>query len=94
MARPNCINLPTRVTPHTLRHSKAMHLLQANVNIVYIKDILGHEDLTTTQIYARADMEARKNALTQARINIDTPAESLAWSSDTDLMDWLDNLCK
>ena len=94
MARPKCNDLPAKVTPHTLRHSKAMHLLQAGVSIVYIKDILGHKDITTTQIYARADLNAQKEALSKAKIHIESPAMSLEWSSDTDLMNWLDNLCK
>ena len=40
-----------------MRHSKAMHLLQAGVNLIYIGDLLGHVDLATTEIYARADTE-------------------------------------
>lgn len=44
-----------KITPHILRHTKAMHLLQSGVNIVYIRDILGHVDIKTTEIYARAD---------------------------------------
>ena len=41
----------TKITPHVLRHTKAMHLLQSGVNIVYIRDILGHVDLKTTEVY-------------------------------------------
>jgi site-specific recombinase XerD len=39
------------ITPHWLRHSKAMHLLQSGVNLVYIRDLLGHSDVSTTEIY-------------------------------------------
>ena len=42
------------LSPHVLRHSKAMHLYEAGVPLPYIRDILGHVDLTTTEIYARA----------------------------------------
>ena len=42
------------VTPHTLRRSRAMHLIQAGVNLIYIRDLLGHVDVSTTEIYARA----------------------------------------
>ena len=45
------------------RHSKAMHLLQAGVNRIYIRDFLGHIDLKTTDIYARADTEMKRKAI-------------------------------
>jgi site-specific recombinase XerD len=40
------------VSPHTLRHSKAMHLLHAGIDLIKIRDMLGHESVTTTEIYA------------------------------------------
>jgi len=43
--------IPKKISPHVIRHSKAMHLLQAGVNIVYIRDVLGHVSITTTEIY-------------------------------------------
>jgi site-specific recombinase XerD len=50
------------VTPHKLRHSFATHLNQAGTNIITIKDLLGHESLNTTQIYAHAGLEAAHQA--------------------------------
>src|ERR1017187_2906927 len=41
-----------QISPHVLRHSKAMHLYEAGVPLPYIRDILGHVDLSTTEIYA------------------------------------------
>lgn len=41
------------VTPHTLRRSRAMHLIQAGVNLIYIRDLLGHADVSTTEIYVK-----------------------------------------
>ena len=58
--------LPDTLSPHCLRHSKAMHLLQGGVNLVYIRDLLGHADLRTTEIYARAESEAKRKALEKA----------------------------
>ena len=49
--------LDTHVSPHVLRHTKAMHLLEAGINIFYIKDFLGHEDISTTEVYAKASIE-------------------------------------
>ena len=42
------------VTPHVIRRTRAMHLLQAGVNLIYIRDLLGHADVSTTEIYANS----------------------------------------
>lgn len=52
-----------KLTPHTLRHTKGMHLLQSGVPLVTIKDVLGHADLKTTEIYVQADVEMKRQAL-------------------------------
>lgn len=54
------------VTPHIFRHSKSMHLLQSGVNLIYIRDFLGHSDCSTTEIYARADSEMKRKAIENA----------------------------
>lgn len=51
------------ITAHTLRRSRAMHLIQAGVNLIYIRDLLGHADVSITEIYARADAEAKRKAI-------------------------------
>ena len=58
--------IPDKVTPHVFRHTKAMHLLQAGVSLVYIRDLLGHVDISTTDIYARTDTELKRKALERA----------------------------
>ena len=58
--------VPEKVKPHMFRHSKAMHLLQAGVNLIYIRDFLGHVDIKTTEIYARADTELKRQAIENA----------------------------
>jgi len=60
------------VTPYVFRHSKAMHLLQAGVNLIYIRDFLGHSNIGTTEIYARADTEMKRKALEQSYIELTT----------------------
>jgi site-specific recombinase XerD len=51
------------VTPHTLRHTAAMNLLRAGVDLTVIALWLGHECTETTQIYLHADMQLKEQAL-------------------------------
>lgn len=80
--------IPVRLSPHCIRHSKAMHLLQADVNLIYIRDLLGHSNVKTTEIYARADNTQKRKALEEAnpiKIEVQFPA----WTEDDGLMEWL-----
>ncbi|MBD1385901.1 tyrosine-type recombinase/integrase [Mucilaginibacter rigui] len=61
---------------HVLRRSKAMHLLQAGVSLVYIRDILGHVSVQTKGIYARADSRQKREAIEKAYTDV-TPTETL-----------------
>ena len=79
------------VTPHMLRRSRAMHLIQAGVNLIYIRDLLGHADVSTTEIYARADAEAKRKAIEEAYEPL-TPGALPDWTSDASLIGWLDSL--
>ena len=82
-----------RVTPHVLRHSKASHLVQSKVNIIYIRDLLGHANAKTTEIYARLDIESKRKAIEDAYEPLSPDAGDLPdWSKDDSLMDWLDGL--
>ena len=71
--------------------TKAMHLVQANVNTIYIKDYLGHADISTTEVYARADNEAKRAALEKASLCLELPCAS-NWEQDADLIAWLSSL--
>lgn len=87
--------IPDTVSCHSLRHSKAMHLLQAGVNLVYIRDLMGHVSVQTTDVYARADSKQKREAFEKAYVEI-KPGESRAksWEKDTNLLDWLKGLKK
>lgn len=85
--------IPETVTPHCLRHSKAMHLLQANVNLIYIRDLLGHSEIKTTEIYARADTSLKRQALEKAS-PVNQQIQYPAWTDDDDLMNWLNSFGK
>lgn len=79
--------------PHMIRHTKAMHLLEAGVNLIYIRDLLGHVNVTTTEIYLRANTETKRKALESAYMEVvtqDTPV----WNEDTDLLKWLRDFCR
>jgi integrase/recombinase XerD len=93
LRKQNGMVLPDNISAHVFRHTKAMHLLQANVNLVYIRDLLGHVSVTTTEIYARADDRMKRLALEQAYsppLVDDLPA----WQDDKDLLHWLHQLCR
>ena len=79
------------VTPHTLRRTRAMHLIQAGVNLIYIRDLLGHANVSTTEIYARADAETKRKAIENAYKPL-TPNAMPDWTSDPSLISWLDSL--
>jgi len=80
--------IPEKVSCHTLRHSKAMHLLEAGVNLVYIRDILGHVSIQTTEIYARADSRKKREAIEKAYNDV-TPEIAPAWLANENLVGWL-----
>lgn len=82
--------IPSQISPHILRHSKAMHLLQAGVNLVYIRDILGHVSVQSTEIYARADSRHKRESLEKAsRDIIDFEIGKPSWEKDKKLRSFL-----
>lgn len=84
-------NLPQNISPHIFRHSKAMHMLQAGINLIYIRDFLGHAHVETTEVYAKADTEMRRKEIESAQVIIDPNLPD--WTNDSDLMSMLVNLC-
>ncbi len=84
---------PEKLSPHCFRHSKAVHLLQSGVNLIYIRDFLGHVDIQTTEIYARIDGEMKRKALEKSTNKI--VSEKLPeWQRDSGLLNWLKKLGK
>lgn len=79
------------VTPHTLRHTKGMHLLQSGVSLEIIRDFLGHEQVVTTQIYARANLEMKRKALASVAEDSTFP-DIPSWKKDRTLLEWLSSL--
>jgi len=80
------------LSPHVLRHSRAMHLYDSGVPLPYIRDILGHVDLASTEIYARASTEAKRKALEAVYDDVVTAADLGEWNQNPELLDWLASL--
>ena len=80
--------IPEDLSPHKMRHTAAMELLTAGVDLVYIRDLLGHSSVTTTEIYARTDAQLKRKAIEAASKEI-VPVEEATWDLDTDLRKWL-----
>ena len=83
--------IPVKIKPHMLRHSKAMHLLQAGVNLIYIRDFLGHVDIKTTEIYAKADTETKRKAIENLYPDL-IDSNLPDWNQDQALLSWLSSL--
>jgi len=90
----NPILVPDTFSCHGLRHSKSMHLLQAGVNLVYIRDILGHVSIQTTEVYARADSKQKREAIEKAYIDLlpELREQSPIWEKNQTLYEWLKSL--
>lgn len=86
------------VSPHQLRHSKAMHLTEADVNPFFIRDFLGHADIKTTGVYAKTSLKMKKAALDKLNDSKQDPIpvqdHDKNWTDDQDLMEWLGRLGK
>jgi site-specific recombinase XerD len=78
------------ISPHTLRHTKAMHLLQAGVHPVTIKDILGHADLKTLDVYVQADLDMKRRALEATPSAVTAPPA--VPRHEPDILAWLEQL--
>jgi len=88
---PACV--PLKISPHPLRHSKAMMLQQNGINLVCIRDFLGHESVTTTEIYARIDNTQKREAIEKTSLSPGLPI-SPVWQQQKGLLNWLESLGK
>ena len=85
-------DFPGKVHAHGFRHSKAMHMLAAGINIVYIRDFLGHEDISTTMIYSRADNRLKNEAINKLVPKVTEDADFQDWTKDQNLLSFLNSL--
>jgi site-specific recombinase XerD len=80
-----------RISPHSIRHSTASHLLRAGVDINTIRAWLGHVSLDTTNIYAETDLEMKAKALATCELTVE-PKTKKGWRENPPLMAFLRSL--
>ncbi len=80
-----------RVSPHSIRHSTATHLLRAGVDINTVRAWLGHVSLDTTNVYAEIDLQGKATALAKCDITGEIPATK-RWLKNPELMEFLRSL--
>jgi integrase len=85
--------IPDRIRPHNLRTSRAMHWLQAGIEIYHIRDLLGPVSVQTTEIYARTDSKSKREALEKAYAAVGiTEPEITSWEKNPKLVEFLKSL--
>lgn len=85
--------IPEDMSPHKLRHSAAMGLVDSGVDLIYIRDLLGHVSVKTTEVYAKADAKLKREAIEAASKEI-VPKEESQWDNNADLKLWLKSFNK
>jgi site-specific recombinase XerD len=80
-----------QITPHSFRHATAVHLVAAGVDVTVIRSWLGHVSLDTTNHYAQANLETKRQALERLESPSRT-AKRPSWKQDQSVLAWLDTL--
>jgi site-specific recombinase XerD len=82
-----------KVTPHTWRHTTAMHMLQSKVDLNMIRSWLGHASIETTNSYVEIDLEMKRKTLRSAEKLIPTLGKNgCSWKKSPDILSWLSGL--
>ena len=81
------IDFNKKITPHTFRRSRAIHLLNHGINIIYIQELLGHASVQTTQDYVRAITKTKFDAILS--VNVQMKNDLPNWNDDQNLLDQL-----
>lgn len=85
--------LTRRVTPHTFRHTTAMHLLQSNIDLNMIRSWLGHASIETTNGYVEIDLEMKRKTLKSCEKLIPKQGKrGPSWKRNNDILSWLSSL--
>lgn len=84
-------NFNKKITPHTFRRTRAVHLLDKGVNVIYIQELLGHTNIATTEEYAKVIEKSKFDAIKKANPEIKAEYKK-DWNDDQDLLSQLLNL--
>lgn len=80
-------NINKNIHPHVFRHTRAMHMIDADIPLVYIRDILGHSNINTTEIYARINLENKRKALENIyNISNNFDKTKTSWNKNEELL--------
>ena len=79
-----------RVSPHTIRHTTAVHLLNAGVDINVIRAWLGHVDVRTTNIYTEIDLATKRKAIEMCAAQGKVHGKRSPWKKSKDILAWLE----
>lgn len=80
--------IPVDCSPHKIRHSSAMSLIEAGVDLITIRDLLGHSSVQTTEIYAKVSAAKSRAAIEAASKEI-VPNEDAIWETSFSIKEWL-----
>jgi site-specific recombinase XerD len=90
ISQPTLLN--RAISPHTIRHTTATHLLRSGVDINTIRAWLGHVSIDTTNIYAEVDLQRKAEVLAHSNALRTTPSNNKHWRDDLSLMNFLRSL--
>ncbi len=77
-----CDEIPKRVHPHQLRHTRSIHLYRGGMPLALLSEFLGHVEIETTRVYAYADTEMKRNAIQKACASESKADESIIWDEN------------
>ncbi len=83
--------IPQDCSPHKIRHSSAIALVEEGVDLIIIRDLLGHSSVQTTEIYAKVSAARQRRAIEAASKEI-VPEEDALWENSASIKNWLKGL--
>ena len=87
IAREDCLEMPPRIHPHQLRHTRAIHYYRDGMPLVLVAEQLGHASTETTKIYAYADTEMKRAAMEKADSNRNlSPSAAPIWQDNDEMI--------